>query len=176
MRRPPRLNEEPCPGWDGLVEKETKTHSARRVSLDAGTVEALADHRQRMMDRAAMCRVAAAADAFVFSNAADGSESWFPDSVSRSFKRLCEKEGMRGVRLHDLRHFVATELLSAGVDVRTVAGRLGHRNAATTLNVYAHSASRPTGRRPTSWATYCGGVDRSGHTRPDPEGIRCRET
>jgi hypothetical protein len=24
------------------------------------------------------------------------------------------------------------------VDVRTVAGRLGHRNASTTLNVYAH--------------------------------------
>jgi integrase len=32
----------------------------------------------------------------------------------------------------------ASQLLSAGVDVRTVAGRLGHRNAATTLNVYAH--------------------------------------
>jgi integrase len=28
--------------------------------------------------------------------------------------------------------------LAAGVDVRTVAGRLGHRNASTTLNVYAH--------------------------------------
>jgi hypothetical protein len=28
--------------------------------------------------------------------------------------------------------------LTAGVDVRTVAGRLGHRNPATTLNVYAH--------------------------------------
>ena len=125
-------------GPDGLVEKGTKTHSVRRVSLDAGTVEALADHRQRMMDRAAMCRAAHAPDAFVFSNAADCSEPWFPDSVSRSFKRLCVKEGMPHVRLHDLRHFVATELLSAGVDVRTVAGRLGHRNAATTLNVYAH--------------------------------------
>ena len=100
-------------GPDGLVEKGTKTHSARRVSLDAGTVETVADHRQRMMDRAAMCRSALAADAFVFSNAADCSEPWFPDSVSRSFKRLCEKEGMPGVRLHDLRHFVATELLSA---------------------------------------------------------------
>lgn len=33
---------------------------------------------------------------------------------------------------------MATQLLSAGIDVRTVAGRLGHRNAATTLNVYAH--------------------------------------
>ncbi len=29
-------------------------------------------------------------------------------------------------------------MLSEGVDVRTVAGRLGHRNAATTLNVYSH--------------------------------------
>jgi integrase len=42
------------------------------------------------------------------------------------------------VRLHDRRHFVASQLLGVGVDVRTVAGRLGHRNAATTLNVYAH--------------------------------------
>jgi integrase len=40
--------------------------------------------------------------------------------------------------MHDLRHYVATRLLSEGVDVRTVAGRLGHRNAATTLNVYSH--------------------------------------
>ncbi|MGH9278642.1 MAG: tyrosine-type recombinase/integrase [Acidimicrobiales bacterium] len=39
---------------------------------------------------------------------------------------------------HDLRHYVATRLLAAGVDVRSVAGRLGHRNAATTLNVYYH--------------------------------------
>ena len=33
---------------------------------------------------------------------------------------------------------MATQLLGAGVDIRTVAGRLGHRNASTTLNVYAH--------------------------------------
>ncbi len=125
-------------GPDGLVEKGTKTHSARRVSLDAATVGVLTDHRSRMRERAVSCRVEAAPDAFVFSNAADGSRPWFPDSVSRSFKRLCEQEGVPDVRLHDLRHFVATQLLSAGVDVRTVAGRLGHRNAATTLNVYAH--------------------------------------
>ncbi len=81
----------------------------------------------------------------MFSNAADGSEPWFPDSVSRSFKRLCVREGLHDARLHDLRHFVATQLLGAGVDVRIVAGRLGHRNAATTLNVYAHFLEQ-TGR------------------------------
>ncbi|MGH9272914.1 MAG: tyrosine-type recombinase/integrase [Ilumatobacteraceae bacterium] len=58
--------------------------------------------------------------------------------MSRGFKRLCVAEGLPDVRLQDLRHFVASQLLSAGVDVRTVAGRLGHRNAATNLNVYAH--------------------------------------
>lgn len=40
--------------------------------------------------------------------------------------------------LHALCHYSATELLSAGVDIRTVAGRLGHGGGgATTLRVYA---------------------------------------
>jgi integrase len=124
-------------GPDGLVEKDTKTHAERRVSLDARTLATLADHRQRMAERAAVCGTSLAANAFVFSHSVEGVEPWFPDSVSRDFKRLCRQEGLPDARLHDLRHFVATQLLGAGVDVRTVAGRLGHRNAATTLNVYA---------------------------------------
>lgn len=125
-------------GPDGLVEKDTKSHAARRVALDDGVLVVLADHAKHVHANAAACRITLPADAFVFSTTVDGSTPWYPDSVSRSFKRLCELEGLDGVRLHDLRHFVASQLLSAGVDVRTVAGRLGHRNAATTLNVYAH--------------------------------------
>jgi integrase len=125
-------------GPAGLVEKDTKTHAARRVALDDGTVAIVGAHESRMIERAAMCRANLTDDSFVFSNAGDCAEPWYPDSVSRGFKRLCVDEGLPNVRLHDLRHFVASQLLSAGVDVRTVAGRLGHRNAATTLNVYAH--------------------------------------
>lgn len=125
-------------GNEGLVEKGTKTHGSRRVSLDAMTTAALAQHLDDMQARACQCGTAVGADGFVFSHSPDASTPWFPGSVSRSFKRLCAREGIDDVRLHDLRHFVATQLLSAGVDVRTVAGRLGHRNAATTLNVYAH--------------------------------------
>ena len=91
-----------------------------------------------MSNRAAAFHAELIEGSYVFSNAVDASVPWYPDSVSRGFKRLCAAEGLHAVRLHDLRHFVATQLLSAGVDVRTVAGRLGHRNAATTLNVYAH--------------------------------------
>ena len=132
-------------GPDGLVEKDTKTHAVRRVALDAGTLASLDARRALMGARAEMCGVSLVEDAFVFSNSPDGSEPWFPDSVSRSFKRLCVLEGLHDVRLHDLRHFVAAQLLGAGVDVRTVAGRLGHRNAATTLNVDAHFLEQTDG-------------------------------
>jgi integrase len=45
--------------------------------------------------------------------------------------------GLQHVRLHDLRHFTATQLIGAGVDVRTVAGRLGHSDPSITLRVYS---------------------------------------
>jgi integrase len=50
---------------------------------------------------------------------------------------MCERLGI-GSHLHALRHYSATELLAAGVDLRTVAGRLGHAGGGTTtLRVYA---------------------------------------
>jgi hypothetical protein len=44
-----------------------------------------------------------------------------------------------GIRttFHKLRHYSATELIRAGVDIRTVAGRLGHAEGGTTLAYYA---------------------------------------
>ena len=125
-------------GPDGLVEKDTKTHQTRRVALDAPTTAVLTDHRSAAVERAQHCGVALADDAFVFAGDVAGTTPWYPDSASRRFRKACDEVGLKSVRLHDLRHYVATRLLSAGVDVRTVAGRLGHRNAATTLNVYSH--------------------------------------
>src|SRR4029077_5501135 len=47
-------------------------------------------------------------------------------------------------RLHSMRHYSATELLASGVDLRTVAGRLGHGpGGAITLRVYAAWMRRP---------------------------------
>jgi len=42
------------------------------------------------------------------------------------------------IRLHDLRHWQATQLLDAGVPLPTVAARLGHASGATTMKIYAH--------------------------------------
>lgn len=42
------------------------------------------------------------------------------------------------LRFHDLRHTVASVLLSQGQSVRAVSQRLGHSNPALTLRIYAH--------------------------------------
>ncbi len=125
-------------GPAGPVEKDTKTHSSRAVSIDATTSRILDEHRGAMTKRAEACRMKLAKDAFLFSDAADQSASWHPNNVTRRFVSLRNECGLRTVRLHDLRHYVATMMLTSGVDVRTVAGRLGHRNASMTLNVYSH--------------------------------------
>lgn len=74
----------------------------------------------------------------MFTEAADAADPLHPDTITGRFTRVRKRAGLGGVRLHDLRHLHATQLLAAGVPVRTVSGRLGHANAATTLNVYAH--------------------------------------
>lgn len=43
-----------------------------------------------------------------------------------------------GFRFHDLRHYYASLLISAGLDVKIVQARMRHKNATTTLNVYGH--------------------------------------
>jgi integrase len=50
--------------------------------------------------------------------------------------------GLSRFRLHDFRHFHATQLIASGVDYRTVGDRLGHRSPSFTLSTYAHAAVR----------------------------------
>ncbi|HLG66561.1 MAG TPA: tyrosine-type recombinase/integrase [Acidimicrobiales bacterium] len=121
-----------------LVEKDTKTHASRRLALDPDTVDSLRRHRKRVDERVGACDAELSENAYVFSAEPDGTRPWAPNDVTKDFIRLRNRAGLTTVRLHDLRHFAATRLLAAGVPVRTVSGRLGHSNAAMTLDVYAH--------------------------------------
>jgi integrase len=118
-------------------EKDTKTHQHRRIALDPETVTILVEHHRRCTERARALGVELSRDAFVFSLAPDGSTHLRPNSVSERYSDLADRLGIE-TSLHKLRHYSATELIAAGVDVRTVAGRLGHGGGGTTtLRVYA---------------------------------------
>ncbi|MHB1986541.1 MAG: tyrosine-type recombinase/integrase [Acidimicrobiales bacterium] len=115
----------------GVVVKGTKTDRPRVVSLTASSVEAL---RERRAELALAGDVSSAA--FVFSTDLAGGHPWPPALATRRWRVLRERAGLGRVRIHDLRHFVATELLSAGVDARTVSNRLGHARTSTTFDIY----------------------------------------
>lgn len=82
-------------------------------------------------------------DGFVFSYSPVGDKPVHPSTVAHRYGRLVERLGI-DTTLHSLRHYNATELIAASVDIRTVAGRLGHGGGgATTLRVYAARLKRP---------------------------------
>jgi len=125
-------------GPTGPVLRATKTHRTYRVAIDEATMRRLIEHRRRVEARARSSGVTVADTAFVFSAPSDGSVPWLPNRVTKQFIRHLRRCGVGRFRLHDLRHFMATQMLGHGVSVVTVAQRLGHARASTTLNVYGH--------------------------------------
>jgi integrase len=121
-----------------VVVPLTKNRKTRHVALDPATIAVLNQHRLAMRQRAETCGARLGKDAFMFSDDPACRHPWRPDNgITRRFMRLRDQLGLPGVRLHDLRHAAATQLLVAGVDVRTAAERLGH-DPRTMLSVYAH--------------------------------------
>lgn len=118
------------------VEKDTKTHQERRRVLDPATVELLRAHRKRAEERLNALGLELTGDAYVFSPDPAHARPYHPDSVSHRYTRMVGKLGIKTHR-HALRHYNATELIRNGVDIRTVAGRLGHGGGGTTtLRIY----------------------------------------
>lgn len=100
--------------------KSTKTGSERSISLSGPTVEALESLGRE--------------GSWIFSHDR-GATPWHPTYPTRAWGRL---QGRDGVRLHDLRHAMATRMLNGGVDYPTVSARLGHDRVSTTLDIYSH--------------------------------------
>lgn len=61
-----------------------------------------------------------------------------PNTLSDGFKRILQTNGMRIIRLHDLRHSCASLLLANGVPMKQIQEWLGHSDFSTTANIYAH--------------------------------------
>jgi integrase len=120
-------------------EKDTKTHQMRRIALDTETIVLLGEHKDRCQRRMADLGIEFTDDMYMFSGVHDFDprKPYSPHAVSSRYKDMAERLGIN-THIHALRHYSATKLLSAGIDLRTVAGRLGHGGGgATTLRVYA---------------------------------------
>ena len=76
----------------------------------------------------------------------------FHNYVSEQFPKLLEKNGLRPIRFHNLRHSCASLMVMNGVSMKQVQEWLGHSTFSTTADIYAHldykSKEGPADRRP----------------------------
>ncbi len=128
--------------------QEPKTPAARRtIILDPMCLSLLRAHRKRQAERELQSAAWRGID-LIFTTPDGGPLN--PNNVSRNFALIMQRAERRRkaehpdaaplprIRFHDLRHTHATLLLQEGEAVHTVSARLGHANAAITLNTYAH--------------------------------------
>jgi integrase len=119
----------------GVALKSTKTGRERSVPLSSLALEALRLQRFRQAEDAFRAEDGYDAQGFVFADRFGKPHR--PFAFTEAFRVIARTAKVRK-RLHDARHWTASHLLAAGVDVRTVATILGHSSPQTTLNVYAH--------------------------------------
>jgi integrase len=124
-------------GGDGVVVRQTKTGAVGRIAVSQQVVDVLRQRQERLASALGGANVERPADGFIWSQDPEGSRPIYPDTISVRFRALRERAGLDHVELRQFRHYTATQLLAAGIDVRTVAGRLRHARPAMTLDRYA---------------------------------------
>jgi integrase len=110
-----------------LLDRATKTANRRAITIDSVTVELFERLRAEFAEYGP----------WVFNL---GDRPANPDRIGAWWRLARKRSGIDSTwRLHDMRHWSATQAIAAGHDIRTVANRLGHVNPAMTLRVYAHA-------------------------------------
>lgn len=117
---------------ESYTEEPKTARSRRQVALPAIAIEALHDHRRRMMTEGR------AGDARIFS-LADGNPLTCDFVRRQSMLPILKSAGLPVIRFHDLRHTSASLLFAAGEHPKVVQERLGHSSIQITLDTYSHA-------------------------------------
>jgi integrase len=99
---------------EGVAIRPTKTGRVRLVALTASAVRALRLLRARAEAIAATTGRPVQPDDQLFTSDVTAQRPWRPELVTRRWERLWAELGLPRARIHHLRHFVATQLLTAG--------------------------------------------------------------
>ncbi len=125
------------------IEERTKTTSegeGRELYLPADVVDyfkALRIERAELILKGGL--KVADSDLMFPRDVFEPGEPWDPTLCSGAFIKLAKQVGFPGFSFHGLRHTAATLLLTDRTAVHLVSARLGHSQASTTQNIYAHA-------------------------------------
>lgn len=120
------------------VEGDPKSFTSRRtLPIPERLHAALIAARERQHVERVAAGSAYRSGAYVVSN--EIGDPYSPAVLSRYWRDMLVRVGMRHIRLHDARHTCATLMHLQGVPVSVIAAWIGHADASLTLRLYAHS-------------------------------------
>jgi integrase len=118
---------------------EPKSAKSRRtIALPPSAALVLREYKGKQEATKAMLGGALRDDDLVFSKL-DG-KPLRPNTVTRAWKTLAARAGLKAIRLHDARHTHASIMLKQGIHPKIVQERLGHSSIQITLDTYSHVA------------------------------------
>ncbi len=115
--------------WDGVdfdigvLTIRSGIAQAEQRRIDPQTITLLRAYLAHCAAHAAILGIERSPDAYVFSLSPDGRTASKPDTATQRYGAMCARLGWN-MHLDQLPHYSATELIAAGVDVRTVNWRL----------------------------------------------------
>ena len=115
-----------------------KTRSGRRsIMLTRELTAQLRQWIHQQDQQLALAGAAAVPERLVFCHP-DG-RGYEPTTISKHFQRIIRRLTGQRMRLHDLRHTHASQLLANRISIKIVQERLGHSKAGYTLERYVHT-------------------------------------
>lgn len=126
---------------DGLngevITKSPKSQAGiRDIPLSASLITMLKKHKLKYMKKQLKYGVGKNKDDYVICQ--HNGQPYKPFSFTKKFRTFLNKNNLRHIRLHDLRHTNASVMLSQGISPKVAQQRLGHSDFSTTMNIYSH--------------------------------------
>lgn len=120
------------------IENDPKSFTSRRtLPLPDRLVVALRDARERQRVERIEAGTAYRSGAYVVSN--EIGDPYSPAVLSHAWRAALARCGLRHLKLHGARHTCATLMHLDGVPTAVIAAWIGHKDAALTMRLYAHS-------------------------------------
>lgn len=118
-----------------LAVKGLKTQASKAtMAMPRSAVEALREHRKAQTAERLAAKVWANKNLVFTTTVGTPIE---PRNINRAWNTLCDRAGVRRVRVHDLRH-AAGSLLLGKVDLKVIQTTLRHTRLSTTADIYVH--------------------------------------
>jgi integrase len=118
---------------------DPKTESGKRsIPLSPDVIKVLKEHRKNQAEEKLFFGQDYQDRGFVF--AMEDGRPVDPRNFDCWHTAILEEAGLPHVRVHDLRHSVASILADAGEDPETLRALLGHSRTSTTMDLYCHAS------------------------------------